>query len=282
MKKLLTALLAVVMMVTLVGCSSGEKKDKLEEIKAAGKLVVGTSPDFPPSEFYILDEKGQKQIVGSDIALAKAIAEELGVELEIKATNFDGVLANIQSGQVDMGISGFAATDERKKVMQFSVGYQREADDGYQGLVVSKATAEKYKTLEELKAANLKIGAQAASIQYEMATKLTKEANIQQLGTTDAIALALNAGDIDAMVSASSSAEPMLNTFPDLVLLPQDEFDLDPDKMYSTNVIGFPLGDEYKSLIEVVNKVIEEARANGDLDKWVNEAKAQVSKAIEE
>ena len=281
MKKLLTIGLAFAMAFSLTGCGSSEKQDKLEEIKARGSLIIGTSPDFPPSEFYTLDENGNKQIVGSDIALAQAIADEIGVELEIKATDFNGVLANIQSGSVDLGISGFAYTEERSQVMQFSDGYQRETSDGYQGLLVRKETAEKYPTLDEFKAAKLSIAAQAGSIQYEMATKLTDTSQIKQYGTTDAAALALNSGDVDAMVVSTTSAEPMLDTFTDFVILPQDGFDLDPDGLYSTNVIGFPLGDEYQSLIDLCNQVIAKARENGDLQKWVDEAKAQSVNAIE-
>lgn len=284
MKKLLSLLLVSVMVLTLVGCSNsgGEgDKDVLQQIKDKGKLTVGTSPDFAPSEFYVLDENGEKKIVGSDIALAQAIADAIGVELEIKATDFNGVLANIQSGQVDMGISGFAQTEERKQVMQFSVGYQREEDDGYQGILTTKENAKKYKTLDDFKSANLKIAAQSASIQYEMAQKLTTEKNIKQYGTTDAAALALNSGDVDAMVAASSSAQPMTKTFTNLVMLPKEGFDLDPTKMYSTNVIGFPLGEEYASFIELCNKVIEDARANGDLNKWVEEAKELSAQAVE-
>ncbi|MDE6952669.1 MAG: transporter substrate-binding domain-containing protein [Erysipelotrichales bacterium] len=284
MKKLLGLLLVSVMVLTLVGCSNsgGEgDKDVLQQIKDKGKLTVGTSPDFAPSEFYVLDENGEKKIVGSDIALAQAIADAIGVELEIKATDFNGVLANIQSGQVDMGISGFAQTEERKQVMQFSVGYQREEDDGYQGILTTKENAKKYKTLDDFKSANLKIAAQSASIQYEMAQKLTTEKNIKQYGTTDAAALALNSGDVDAMVAASSSAQPMTKTFTNLVMLPKEGFDLDPTKMYSTNVIGFPLGEEYASFIELCNKVIEAARANGDLNKWVEEAKELSAQAVE-
>lgn len=284
MKKLLSLLLVSVMVLTLVGCSNsgGEgDKDVLQQIKDKGKLTVGTSPDFAPSEFYVLDENGEKKIVGSDIALAQAIADAIGVELEIKATDFNGVLANIQSGQVDMGISGFAQTEERKQVMQFSVGYQREEDDGYQGILTTKENAKKYKTLDDFKSANLKVAAQSASIQYEMAQKLTTEKNIKQYGTTDAAALALNSGDVDAMVAASSSAQPMTKTFTNLVMLPKEGFDLDPTKMYSTNVIGFPLGEEYASFIELCNKVIEDARANGDLNKWVEEAKELSAQAVE-
>lgn len=284
MKKLLSLLLVSVMVLTLVGCSnngSEGNKDVLQQIKDKGKLTIGTSPDFAPSEFYVLDENGEKKIVGSDIALAQAIADAIGVELEIKATDFNGVLANIQSGQVDMGISGFAQTEERKQVMQFSVGYQREEDDGYQGILTTKENAKKYKTLDDFKSANLKIAAQSASIQYEMAQKLTTEKNIKQYGTTDAAALALNSGDVDAMVAASSSAQPMTKTFTNLVMLPKEGFDLDPTKMYSTNVIGFPLGEEYASFIELCNKVIEDARANGYLNKWVEEAKELSAQAVE-
>lgn len=92
MKKLVSVVLATTMMIGVAGCSSttSGSADKLEQIKEAGKIVLGTSPDFPPSEFYILDENGEKQIVGSDISLAQAIADEIGVELEIKATDFNG------------------------------------------------------------------------------------------------------------------------------------------------------------------------------------------------
>ena len=275
-KKLVSVVLATTMMIGVAGCSSttSGSADKLEQIKEAGKIVLGTSPDFPPNEFYILDENGEKQI-------AQAIADEIGVELEIKATDFNGVLANVQSGSVDMAISGFAQTEERKQVMQFSEGYQREDSEDYQGILTTKENAEKYKTLEEFKAANLTIAAQSGSIQYELAMKLTDEANIKQYGTTDASALALDAGDIDAVIVSSNSASPMLDTFTDLILLSKDGFDLDPEAMYSTNVIGFPLGDEYQSLIDLCNDVIEKARENGDLEKWVTEAKELSAQAVE-
>ena len=282
MKKILSIALAAAMMAGMTGCSSGQAEaDKLAQIKEAGKIVLGTSPDFPPNEFYILDENGEKQIVGSDIALGQAIADEIGVELEIKPTDFNGVLANVQSGTVDMAISGFAQTEERKQVMQFSDGYQRDDSDDYQGILTTKENAEKYKTLDEFKEANLTIAAQAGSIQYELAMKLTEEGNIKQYGTIDASALALDAGDIDAVIVSSNSALPMLETFTNLTVLPRDGFDLDPEQMYSTNVIGFPLGEEYESLIELCNEVIATARENGDLENWVTEAKALSAQAVD-
>lgn len=285
MKKLSQIIIAGTLALSMVGCSNQDtstSQDILSQIKEEGKITMATSPDFAPSEFYIAGEDGSKKIVGSDIALGQAIADEIGVELEIKATDFNGVLANIQTASVDMGISGFAQTEERKQVMQFSDGYSREDDEGYQGILTTKETAAKYATLDDFKAANLSLAAQSGSIQYEMALKLTdNEKNIKQYGTTDAAALALNAGDVDAMIVSTSSAEPMLDTFPNFVILPQDGFDLDPEKMYSTNVIGFPLGEEYQSLIDLCNDVIKEAKESGKIDEWIKTAKEQSKDQIE-
>jgi ABC-type amino acid transport substrate-binding protein len=265
----------------LAGCN--QQEDVLEEIKKKGSLTMATSPDFPPFEFYVLDKDGKKQIVGSDIALGQAIADKIGVELDIKVSDFKGVLANVQGGQADIAISGFAKTEERMQAMQFSEGYQRSSSNGFQGILTTKekAATDAFKDLNSIKEAKLNIGAQAASIQHEMAGKLTDQAKIKQLGTMEALALALNAGDLDAVVVSTDSAEPMLETFPDFVILPQDGFDLDPENMYSTNVIGFPLGEEYQPLIDLANEVIKEARESGDLEKWNNEAKALIGQAVE-
>lgn len=253
---------------------------QLEKIKSAGKLVLGTSPDFPPAEFYVLKD-GKKEIVGSDVALAQAIADEIGVTLEIKPTDFNGVLANIQTGSVDLGIASFVGTDERSEVMDFSEGYQQEVSDGFQGVLMKKEEAKKYKSLEELKEAKITIGAQAASIQYELATTLTDEKKIKQFGTMDAAILALNAGDVEALTVSTSSAEPMLESFPDLEILPKEAFDLDAVNKYAKSVIGFPKGNDNKDLIEIANKIIKENLDNGTLAKWREEYKKMSVDAIE-
>ncbi|MGO3169576.1 MAG: transporter substrate-binding domain-containing protein [Bavariicoccus seileri] len=261
---------------------SADSPDKLAQIKEAKKLVVGTSPDYPPMEFYILNDDGEKEIIGSDISLAQAIADEIGVELEIKPTDFNGVLANVQTGSVDLGITGFSYTEERAEAMDLSDGYQQETEDGYQGILVTKETAAKYKTLDELKEADLAVGAQGGSIQTELATHITSATNIKQYGTNDDAILALNAGDIGAVAVLTSAVEPVLASFPDLTILPQDEFDLDPDNLYGTNVVGIPKEEGNESLIELVNKVIKENQDNGNIEKWKQEAIEQSTNAIEE
>lgn len=282
-KKIMTSLLCVSTAVSLLVPSTlALAADQLSVIKERGTLLVGTSPDFAPREFYILNDKNEKEIVGSDITLAKAIADEIGVELKIVESDFNGVIANIQTASVDMGISGFSYTKERESVMDFSIGYSQETgENGYQGLLVTKELATKYKTLDELKKANLKIGAQGGSIQFELAMTLSSPTNVKQYGTMEAEVLALNSGDIDAVVVSSSSAEPMLTSFDTLVLLPEKEFNLDPENIYAQNVIGLPKTNDNKALLELVNKVIQDNIDSGNMKKWEDEAKALSAKSVE-
>lgn len=285
-KKIMIAMSVLFTGIILVACGNsegnvGEGSDKLTKIKEAGELVIGTSPDYPPFEFYILDEDGERQIVGSDIQLAEAIAEEIGVELKIRATDFDGVIANIQSKSVDMGLAGFNYTKERANVMNFSEGYTQESTIGYQGLMMTADNAATFASLDEVESANLVLGAQTGAIQYELAQDLTDAKNIKQYGTLDVGLAALNEGDIDGMVVATSSAEPMLATFPNLVLLPKETFNLDPGDQYSQVMVGFPLGDEYASLIELTNEVIAKAKETNQIEEWQAEAKALSIKAVE-
>lgn len=271
-KNIVLSLLMLVVAFVLVACGDNnqgdESTDVLQQIKDNGELNIGTSPDYPPMEFYVLDDNGDRQIAGMDIDLAQAIADEIGVELNITATDFDGVIANVQSGSVHMGISGFTYTEARAEVMQFSDGYLQESDLGFQGIMMLSENAEKYNSLDEIKEANITLGAQNGSIQYELAGALTDQSNIRQYGTLDVGLAALNQGDIDGMVVATSSAEPMLLTFPNLVILPKENFDLDPERLYSTNSIALPLGEEYDSLVEVVNQVINENIENGNMAQW--------------
>ena len=110
MKKLFLGAMAFLVAVTLVAC--GSKKDADESIKENKKLVVAVSPDYPPFEFKTLVD-GKDQVVGSDIKLAQAIANELGVKLEVTTMSFDNVLSSLQSGKADLAISGISVTDER-------------------------------------------------------------------------------------------------------------------------------------------------------------------------
>jgi polar amino acid transport system substrate-binding protein len=115
--KLICAILALVMCFALAACGSSaskaEPKNALEEIKASGVLTVALSPDFSPMEFVDSSKEGQAQYVGFDVTLAKFIAEELGVKLEIQAMSFDACQTAVSTGAVPMSISGYSWTETR-------------------------------------------------------------------------------------------------------------------------------------------------------------------------
>ena len=104
--------------------------DLLDKIQERGELVVGTSPDFPPNEFIDSTKTGQAQYVGSDIELAKYIAKKMGVKLTIKASSFDTVLANLQTEEIDLAITGLAYTPARAQQMEMSIGNNKTEDSG--------------------------------------------------------------------------------------------------------------------------------------------------------
>ncbi len=91
----------------------------VQKIVASGKLVVGTDPTYPPME----DKNGKGEVVGFDVDLARAVAEKLGVKLEIKAVVFDDLLKEVEEGKVDLGISSITITPERAKGVDFSNPY---------------------------------------------------------------------------------------------------------------------------------------------------------------
>ena len=120
MKKLTAFLLALLLIVTAVALTScGKPKGKtLDEVKAAGKLVVATSPDFPPFENL---ENGE--VVGIEVEILEQICTKLGVTLELKQMDFESVLPGVQAGKFDCGMSGITVTAERQKNMLFTDPY---------------------------------------------------------------------------------------------------------------------------------------------------------------
>lgn len=117
MKRLLLALPALLL-------ASASHAATVAQVKAKGVLVLGTDPTFAPFEF-----KGQGgQIQGFDIDIARAVAKDLGVRLEIRPVGFGALMPqSVTSGRVDMAMSGITITPERAKVVTFSRPYYRSA-----------------------------------------------------------------------------------------------------------------------------------------------------------
>lgn len=119
MKKLLALLLAVILVLSLAACTSTAKDDEpASDASDAAKLTMATEATFPPYEYYDGDA-----IVGIDVEVAQAIAEKLGMELEVTDIAFDSIIPGIQTGKYDMGMAGMTVTDERKEQVSFSDSY---------------------------------------------------------------------------------------------------------------------------------------------------------------
>lgn len=278
MKKLLLCFMSLFMGFSLFGCSSDEQ-DALERIKEQGYITLGTSPDYAPNEFYI-DDNGTRKIVGYDISLAQAIADEIGVELRIQESDFNTVIANAQAGEIDMGISGFAWTRSRENAVDFSVSYARDSEESsYQGIMIRREDIDKYTSLESFRELGAVVGAQGSSIQYEMAQTIVDDENIIQLSDTTSVAAQLSTGDLDAFVCTSTQAYALMQTYTNIVLLPQDGFDMDPDGLYNQTGVIFSKDPSFDSLQEVVNEIITASLEKNEdgksqMDIWYEEAVA--------
>ena len=142
------------------------------ETVTEGKLTVATSPDFAPYEFYAIGEDGSPTLAGFDMALAQYIADYMGLELEVVTVDFDGVLSELQTKSVDLGMAGLSPDPKRENIMNFSDIYYT----GTQSLVTVKANAEVYTSLESTNNADVTVGAQTGSIQLDLANTNSPDA----------------------------------------------------------------------------------------------------------
>lgn len=219
------------------------------------KLVLGTSADFAPYEFHkVID--GKDQIVGFDIAIAKAIAADMGAELVIEDMGFDGLLPALQSGRVDMVISGMTPTDERRRSIDFSQTYYKSK----QVIVVRAADKDKFPTMTELE--NQKIGVQKGSIQEEIGQKIAG-AKLTALDKISDIVLQLETNRIDAAILEDTVAAGYLDD--NIVLAPAV-----PDEEEAEAAIGIRKGNT--ELLNAVNATLDRLKSENKIPQMVTEA----------
>lgn len=199
--KKIAALAAVgVLVISMVGCgatssSDGSSSDKtaLEKIKESGKLVIGTSADYPPYEFHATID-GKDEIKGLDIDIAQAVADDLGVELEIKDMDFDGLLVALQGNKVDMVFAGMTPTDERKENADFSDIYYTATHR----FILRSGEEASINSFDDLK--GKKIGVQKGSIQEGIAQANFDAADIKSLSKVTDLVLDLKNNKVDAIL----------------------------------------------------------------------------------
>lgn len=188
MKKALAIALALAMILT---CSLA-LADRLEDIAAAGKLVIATSPDWPPYEY--IDDAGE--IVGTDVLMMNWFAEQLGVELEIQPLAFDACLAAVGNGSVDMVVAGLTYDESRLNAMNLVGVYWQEGD---QGLLVKKGEGASYDSPESfdgkvVAAQNgtnqqIMVEEQLTGATLQLVTRIPDGVNMVKSGRVDALAV---------------------------------------------------------------------------------------------
>ena len=260
MKKLCVLALAAMMTVGATGAMA----DHLDDIKAKGKLVVGSEVSFAPFEFYFVDENGQEYEAGFEMELARQIAADIGVELEVSDQQFNGLIPALQNGDVDLVLSGMTVTEERKNAVDFSSTYYV----GEQPIVVREADVDVYKTAEDLKGKTL--GAQLATIQQTIAEEQFPDSELLLLPTVPTLLMELLNGNIEGVVCSKIVATSYMNIYPGLAF---SEVPVESNK----NGVGVAVakGDENATLLAAVNETVERVVADGTYDGWVEKACAQ-------
>ncbi len=266
MKRTIAAMLAAVLsLAILAGCGAKPAEEApaagsdteakaasdtptLDRIKAEGKLVIGTSPDYPPYEF--LDE--QNNIIGFDIDIMQAVADKLGVELEIVDMQFSSLIPALQAKKFDIMAAGVSITEERKEVVAFSKPYVV----GSNAVVVHKDSEKEIKSLEDL--AGLTVAVQMGTIQadamHEIEGVTVKEYNL----FTEA-ASAVSAKQADAMFISGNVARAFAAQDPNLKIVHEEKA---PDTAYAFR-------KDTPDLVAFVNEVLDELQSSGKMDELV-------------
>lgn len=277
LKKVITALLVGAISFSMVACGGGTEKSEsgansgektmLSQIKEKGELVVGLSADYSPYEFHTMID-GKDTIVGFDVEIAKEIAKDLGVKLNIKEMKFDSLLTALPAGQIDMIISGMNPDPKREKVVDFSEIYYK----ANHGVLVKKEDLNKYKGIDDLK--NINLGAQMGSTQADIIKNTIKGEKVKLLSNVNNLILELKAGKIDALVVEKPVGEMAMSNNSDIVLS-----DISFEDETGGNAVAVKKGQ--KELVEQVNKTINRLKESRNIDKFIIEANELASKQAE-
>ncbi len=243
-KKIAALVLALVLTAACLTACAG-KGVSLADVKKAGKLVMATSPDFPPFE-SLVDGK----VVGIEVELMELICKELGVELEIKQMDFDSVLPGVQSGKFDVGVSGISVTPAREKNTLFTTPYCLAA----QAIVVTSGSPITCKA--DLKGKTVSVQTGTTAEEFCMKNDYTVKAFP---ANADAQA-ALTTKKVDAWVIDDLTAADMVRVYneenPDTPLVILDE-------AMTTEPYAFAFAKGSDDLVAEIDKILEKLIADG-------------------
>lgn len=273
-KKVLAITMAALMAASLTACGGGAKEtttaeEKAEDTTAAeskdetsaeaaeteaakeaagGKLVMATNAEFPPYEYHDGDA-----IVGIDAEIAKAIADELGMELEIEDIAFDSIIPEIVSGKADMGLAGMTVTEDRMQSVDFSDTYAKAS----QKIIVTEDS--EIASPDDLK--GVIVGVQLGTTGDIYVSDLEADGTtVERYSKGFEAVQALSQGKIDAVVIDGEPAKTFVAETEGLKIL-EESF---TDEEYA---IAVKKGNT--ELLEKINGALKTLKDNGTLDEIV-------------
>ena len=238
--------------------AAGKGQGTVAKIKERGELVVGTATGYPP--YIFLDtSKGGKAYAGLDMKLAQKIADKLGVKMKVQDMVFQALLSSLTTRKVDIAIGGINPTDERRKTMDFSDVYLVS----HNRMIIRKEDAGRFKTIADF--AGQTIGVQKSSTQEHVVQTEMPDCKVASLAHVPDAILELTQGRVAGVVAEDVVAQQYLMMNPDLEML---DITFKTDQKDSAVVVN--KGDD--DLMKVINEVIAEEKANGDIDKFLKES----------
>lgn len=251
MKRMTAVMLAVFMLASVLTMAVSAKgsDDLLETIQERGTIIVGLEGDWAPWSY--VDENDE--LTGYDVEVAKAIADKLGVEIQIVPGEWDGLFAGMDAGRYDMVVNGVEVTEERADKYDFSTPYAY-----IRTALIVKGDNDSIKTFEDLK--GKKTANSIASTYMNLAESYG--ATCYGVSTLDETLTMVLQGRVDATLNAIVSFTDYMAQHPDsnlkVVATTEDA---------SNVAIPMRKGDETASLREAVNKAIDELREDGTLSE---------------
>ncbi len=251
MKRMIAAVLAVFMLASVLTMAASAKgsDDLLKTIQERGTIIVGLEGDWAPWSY--VDENDE--LTGYDVEVAKAIADKLGVEIQIVPGEWDGLFAGMDAGRYDMVVNGVEVTEERADKYDFSTPYAY-----IRTALIVKGDNDSIKTFEDLK--GKKTANSIASTYMNLAESYG--ATCYGVSTLDETLTMVLQGRVDATLNAIVSFTDYMAQHPDsnlkVVATTEDA---------SNVAIPMRKGDETASLREAVNKAIDELCEDGTLSE---------------
>lgn len=250
--RIVSVLLMVALLLTVAGGCQREPANEWEEIKQEGKIVVGTSADYPPFEY--IDANGD--FAGFDVELMEEIGNRLDVEIEWQDIGFDGLIGSLQTGKIDAAIAAMSATDERDEQVDFSINYYIGKDAV---LVASDADVE-IDDKEDLE--GLRVAVQTGTIQDDWVTENLEEAEVSRYERAEQAVQDLKSGRVDAVA---------MDFFAATAYLDEGDVDLALETNFAEEHMAIAIPEGASELKAQLDKVVTQLQEEGFVDELVME-----------